>query len=581
MSERFAGPQNVLAFPTSTAHNDEPTAHQAIDRVLDRLDRHKHDWVRVPIDRRAVLLRICTEGVLDVAEEWVRLGCAAKGVAPDSAAVGEEWISGPMVTLRYLRLLSDALDHDAQPRPRAMRRGPNGQTVARVFPYDAFDRLLYSGIRADVWITPGQLPTQGRIYADRRAARPARGRVGLVLGAGNVASIVPTDLLYKMFVEDQVVLVKMNPVNAYLGPLLRRAFRCLVDAGFLEFVYGEAEIGSYVCRHDRVETIHLTGSEATYDAIVWGATPAERKRRKTSGAPLLGKPFTAELGCVSPVLVVPGRWRSEEIEFQARNVASMVAHNASFNCNAAKLLVLPSQWKQRGDFLDAVKRAMATAPPRRAYYPGAEQRYRAFLEHYPQAQRLGARGAGIVPWTLIQDVAPRRGEYALGTEAFCGVLAEVTLDAGRIGDPAAFLAGAAKFVNGSVRGSLSCTVLVSDATREVLGAGLEHAVSALRYGGVGINVWPGVLFGLGVTTWGAFPGNTRAEIGSGVGIVHNSLLFDHAERSVAWAPSITRPKPPWFADHRNLPDLGRRITRFEAAPSWSELPLLGLSALRG
>ncbi|HXV75355.1 MAG TPA: hypothetical protein VD788_03485, partial [Candidatus Polarisedimenticolaceae bacterium] len=64
-------------------------------------------------------------------------------------------------------------------------------------------------------------------------------------------------------------------------------------------------------------------------------------------------------------------------------------------------------------------------------------------------------------------------------------------------------------------------------------------------------------------------------------IVHNSLLFDHPERSVAWAPSVIRPKPPWFADHRDLVTLGRRVTRFEAAPSWSALPALALAAFSG
>jgi hypothetical protein len=38
----------------------------------------------------------------------------------------------------------------------------------------------------------------------------------------------------------QVVVVKMNPVNDYLGPLLRKAFAPLVEAGFVEFAYGGA-----------------------------------------------------------------------------------------------------------------------------------------------------------------------------------------------------------------------------------------------------------------------------------------------------------------------------------------------------
>jgi len=51
---------------------------------------------------------------------------------------------------------------------------------------------------------------------------------------------VALDILYKLITEDEVVVVKMNPVNDYLGPLLRRAFKPFVDKGFLEFAYGGA-----------------------------------------------------------------------------------------------------------------------------------------------------------------------------------------------------------------------------------------------------------------------------------------------------------------------------------------------------
>ena len=568
-------------LPEVLSGPERPTPLDALDRMLDALDRRKHDWARVPIERRAALLRTCVDGVLAVADEWVARSLAAKGIDADSSLAGEEWISGPMVTLRYLRLLADALDREGAPRPAAMRCGPDGQAVAQVFPYDGYDHVLYAGIEAEVWIEPGQLPTQGRPYRERVAGRDVAGRVGLVLGAGNVSSIAPTDVLYKMFVEDQVVLLKMNPVNAYLGPLLRRALGCLVDAGFLELAYGGPEVGGWLSRHPKIEAIHLTGSDRTYDAIVWGSTLEEQARRRAEQRPAVDKPVTAELGCVSPVLVVPGRWTAAEIDFQARQVASMVAHNASFNCNAAKVLVLSSCWKQRGDFLAAVRAALADTPSRRAYYPGALERYQRFLERYPQAVPLSGGGSGIVPWTVIPDVPAREGEYALNTEAFCGVLAEVTLEAGRIGDPAAFLAGAVSFVNERVWGSLSCTVLISRATRAALGEGLDRAVAALRYGGLGINVWPGVLFGFGVTTWGAFPGHTPDRIGSGVGVVHNSLLFDHPQKSVARASSLLFPKPPWFADHRNLAAVGRGAAHFEAAPSLFKLGRLGLSAVLG
>ncbi len=44
-----------------------------------------------------------------------------------------------------------------------------------------------------------------------------------MLGAGNVASIPPMDALYKMFVDGNVCLVKLNPVNEYLGPFYEEA----------------------------------------------------------------------------------------------------------------------------------------------------------------------------------------------------------------------------------------------------------------------------------------------------------------------------------------------------------------------
>ncbi len=43
-----------------------------------------------------------------------------------------------------------------------------------------------------------------------------------------------------------------------------------MDAGYLAFVYGGGEEGKHLCNHPAVHSIHLTGSEATYDAIVWG-----------------------------------------------------------------------------------------------------------------------------------------------------------------------------------------------------------------------------------------------------------------------------------------------------------------------
>lgn len=43
-----------------------------------------------------------------------------------------------------------------------------------------------------------------------------------------------------------------------------------MDEGYLSFVYGGGDEGKYLCNNPAVDSIHLTGSEATYNAIVWG-----------------------------------------------------------------------------------------------------------------------------------------------------------------------------------------------------------------------------------------------------------------------------------------------------------------------
>ena len=91
-----------------------------------------------------------------------------------------------------------------------------------------------------------------------------------MLGAGNVSAIAALDSLHKLFAENQVVLLKMNPVNAYVGEFLEKALQPLIQAGFLAIVYGDAELGRYLCQHPQIETIHITGSHQTHDAIVWG-----------------------------------------------------------------------------------------------------------------------------------------------------------------------------------------------------------------------------------------------------------------------------------------------------------------------
>ena len=89
--------------------------------------------------------------------------------------------------------------------------------------------------------------------------------------------------------------------------------------------------------------MHITGSDKTYDAVVFGPGAAGAAR-KAEDRPVLDKPVTAELGNVSPVIIVPGKWTVGELLYQAEHVATMLVNNAGFNCLAARVIVTSSEW---------------------------------------------------------------------------------------------------------------------------------------------------------------------------------------------------------------------------------------------
>jgi acyl-CoA reductase-like NAD-dependent aldehyde dehydrogenase len=551
-----------------------------VNAIVARLAAKKHEWPKVGTRERARLLERCLETTIGVASEWVRAACEAKGIDPGSRRAGEEWLGGPMTTLRNIRLLAHAMRAGGQPPIPKVWARKDGQLVAEVVPGGMLDRILYGGVRAEVWIEPGKPATQGRIYREKkkRAAGEREGKLALVLGAGNQASIGPMDALHKLFVEDEIVVVKTNPVNAYLEPFWEEALRPLVDGGWLAVVRGGADIGAHLCQHPEIDSIHITGSDRTHDAIVWGATRAEQERNKKAGTPKLGKPITSELGAVTPCLVVPGAWSEEDLAYHARGLAGMVAQNASFNCNACKVLVTAKGWKQRARFLDLVREALRETEPRRAYYPGAQERYQAFLDRYPQAEPLSERTRDVVPWTVIPDVPDQPDEHALTQEAFCGVLAEVALDAS---DAASFLERATEFANERCWGTLSCMVLIHPDTQAQHAASFDRMLADLRYGGIAINGWSAMNYGLVTTSWGAYPGHPLDDIRSGRGTVHNALLIDHPQKSIVYMPFRMFPKPVWFPDHATLDDLAARASAVEAGPTVARIASLVAAALRG
>ncbi len=366
-----------------------PSTQDAMDAAVQTLQSHKDTWVRLLIRERITILDELIKDFAAIAQRWVDACLQAKGIAADAPAAGEEWLAAAWPVLKNLRQLRQALaDIQAQGRPRIpgpVKTRPDGQVVAQIFPQTIYDRLFFLGITAQLWMEPGvtvaELPeTQAVAYANRQH----EGKVALVLGAGNVASIGPMDILYKLFVEDQVVVFKANPVNAYLGPLIEESFRALVEPGFLRVVYGGAAEGAYLCNHAGVDEIHITGSDKTFEAIVFGPGP-EGATRKAEHRPLLTKRVTGELGNVSPVIIVPGPWSASDIAYHAEHLVTMLTNNAGFNCDATRVIIEHAAWEQRDQLLREVRHVLSRVPPRAAYYPGAQERQQSFVAAHPDA----------------------------------------------------------------------------------------------------------------------------------------------------------------------------------------------------
>ena len=582
----------MIAIPQTAAA--KPTAHDALENDLQALASQKHAWAVLPLARKIALFEQVKRDTAKVAARWVAAALRAKGIPEDSPLAGEEWSSGPWALLyglsQYIRTLGE-IAKDGRPHiaPGAVRLASNGQTVVDVFPSSLYDRLLLSGISAEVWMEPGVTPANlaQNVAAFYREASP-RGKVALVLGAGNIASIAPLDVLYKLVAEGQVCVLKMNPVNEYLGPFLEEAFAPLVAQGFVRVVYGGGDVGAWLTEHPLVEEIHVTGSARTHDAIVFGAGP-EGEARRAKDQPKNPRRVTSELGNVSPTIVVPGPWTAADLQFQSENIATQKMHNAGFNCIAAQVLVLPEAWDQTDALLAAVAGTLRSLPNRKAYYPGAADRQKNALAAHPDAQVLDA--SGEVPRLLVASVpAANTGDFSFREEAFGGVLSATRLPGA---DARTFLANAVAFCNDSLWGTLGANILIHPATLAALGPAFEQALCDLRYGCIAVNCWTGVGFLLAQASWGAYPGHARNDIQSGSGVVHNSLLFDRPQKTVVRAPfypfprgaahgqAAILPKPPWFVTNKQAHEVTRRLTYFEADPNPLQLPGIFFAALRG
>jgi acyl-CoA reductase-like NAD-dependent aldehyde dehydrogenase len=275
--------------------------------------------------------------------------------------------------------------------------------------------------------------------------------------------------------------------------------------------------------------------------------------------------------------VVPGAWTEADLRFQAQHIVTMRLHNSGHNCIAGQVVIVSRDWAQRDRFLSELRKAYAEAPERPVWYPRADEKLQAAESAYPDAQHVGDGSRLLVEITGTEDATAVET-----TEYFAPVLGVVTL----AGTGQEFLDAAVAHANTKLTGTLGANVLIDPATEAALGSGFEKAIAALRYGGIAINAWTGVVFATPILSWGAFPGATLDDVQSGIGVVHNTLLLDRVERSVMRGPfrpfprgvagflqprglaqGTILPKPPYFVDSRTNTEVAAGLTRWHIGHS--------------
>jgi acyl-CoA reductase-like NAD-dependent aldehyde dehydrogenase len=560
----------------------QASSHEALDLAIADLKAHKQAWADLPLDRRIQLLKDVQDAYDGLAERWVAANARAKALPEGTFSEGEEWVifvMGMRALNHFLISFQAMAKGDRPPIPGGLHTEPGGRTVARVFPTRWTDRLLFRGVTADVWMAEGVTADDVRDSQAWAYHEPSQGQVALVLAAGNLSILPLLDSLDRLFVKRQVVLLKTNPVSAYLDPLLAETFHPLIEAGYVRMVSGGAEQGAYLARHPDIDSIHMTGSDKTFSRIVFGDDHGSGPSRGAR-QPTLGKEISAELGNVTPLIIVPGPWTKADLRHKAVQLASWMEVNASFNCLSPRVIIQHAEWPLREAFLAELEDVLVQTPTRKAYYPGSHERHRQFADSHTDVRMFGQPGADQLPWTLIADVDPENGDdMSFRSEVFCGVVSETALHAD---SPLQFIERAVEFANKQLWGTLLISLFAHPRTLgdPVLGAAIERAISELRYGTVCLNLRGEYGYYPLMSPWGGAPGTTLDDPQSGRGVINNPLMFRHSQKAVVRGPFRQWPDP-FVITFKHLVPFGKALRKFERDHALTDLPAVFWSALRG
>ena len=339
-----------------------------IDRNINTLRVNSKEFSTIDNSKLISMLEESIKNIKDVAYYWATVSAENKGVS-NTVAEGEEWLGGPFATVFGIQYYIDTLKDLNNPLNKELFN--NNLNTYKVFPNNFLEKIFFPFISAEIKFNKNikfSEIEEYRGFAMRYKHDPS---ITLILGAGNVSCIPLLDAIYHLVAKRSVVYIKLNPVNEYLLPVYEKVFKNFISLGFMVITKGTVEESKYMTEHNGIDHIHLTGSDETYENIVYGRKLNDEEKKLKSLEKINKKSFSSELGNVTPIIIHPGNWSNAELKFQARKIVTAKLNNGGFNCISAQIVLLPDKWKHTDKLMKYIKHYMNKVDDRFSYYPNS------------------------------------------------------------------------------------------------------------------------------------------------------------------------------------------------------------------
>ncbi len=524
-----------------------------IDRFITTLRTKSKEYNSISNVQLASMLEETISNIKEVSFFWATICSDNKGTTK-TPAEGEEWLGGPFASVLATQYYIKSLTNDDD---LAEKKYNSEENSYKVFPNNFTERITFPFIDAKVIFNKSMSfddINKYRGFSKRYDIDPS---ITLVLGAGNFSSIPYLDVLYHLITRKSVILLKLNPVNEYLKPVFEKVFQNFIERGYIIVTTGNIDESKYMATHPGINHIHLTGSDKTFEDIVYGRELSDKERKSKSLSKINNKPITSELGNVTPIIIHPGKWSTSDIKYQARKIVTAKLNNNGFNCIAAQVVVLPDGWGQTDTLIKFVKHYMSKAKERKAYYPESIERLEK-LEKDKGYERVNALSC-VTPHLTREIKAYSKFEI---DEVWSSTIYFKKIDYTNIED---FAKKAIVYCNDELWGNLGVSVIIKDHNRKFNKHITNLYINKLNYGTVAINEWAAIGYIIPQLPWGGFPGNRDNDIQSGQSVVHNSMLFESPLKGVVNTKfRISRIiDPPWFVTNKKARRLFRNLTYYQ------------------